>query len=427
MTLNRKIEPDFKVVEKIDIPTPVKVVLDNGIETYIIKSGTQDVVKIELIFNAGSWFQKQVLVASCANEMLMEGTSALTSRQIAEKLDFYGAFIHTQPTKDFGNVSLYTLRKYLPETIAILKDIVINPVYEQKELTTFLNRRKQNFQVELAKVSSIARREFNEQLFGTQHPYGQKAELADYSNVDRNNVVEFHKAHYHPGNCRIFISGKVADSDIELLNKTLGDKNWQSNDLSCFNNLNIGSFKKSERIILKEGATQSAIRLGKLVINRDHPDYFNLDIVNTILGGYFGSRLMKTIREEKGYTYGINSVLVSLKNACYFVILTEVNAEVTKNAVSDILFEMKKLRTEKVSIKELELVKNYMLGHLLRSFDGVFEISSNIRNLIDLNLDVDFYNRMITSIKDITPTEVMDIANKYLHEDSLVKTIVGKY
>lgn len=427
MTLNRKIEPDFKVVEKIDIPTPVKVVLENGIETYIIKSGTQDVVKIELIFNAGSWFQKQVLVASCANEMLMEGTNTLTSRQIAEKLDFYGAFIHTQPTKDFGNVSLYTLRKYLPETIAILKDIVINPVYEQNELTTFLNKRKQNFQVELGKVNNIARREFNEQLFGTQHPYGQKAELADYSNVNRNNVVEFHKAHYHPGNCRIIISGKVSDSDIELLNKTLGDKNWQSNDRSSFNSLNIDPVKNSEKIILKEGATQSAIRLGKLVINRDHPDYFNLDIVNTILGGYFGSRLMKTIREEKGYTYGINSVLVSLKNACYFVILTEVNAEVTKNAVSDILFEIKKLRTEKVSIKELELVKNYMLGHLLRSFDGVFEISSNIRNLIDLNLDVDFYNRMINAIKNITPIEVMDIANKYLHEDSLVKTIVGKY
>jgi len=426
MTLNRKVEPEFKVVEKIDIPIPVKVFLNNGIETYIIKSGSQDVIKIELSFNAGSWFQEQVLVASCANEMLMEGTRELTSKQISEKLDFYGAFIHTQPTKDFGNVSLYTLRKYLSETIVLLKDILINPAYEQNELNTFLKKRKQNFQVDLGKVSTIARREFNEQLFGSEHPYGKKAELSDYSNVNRSDVVEFHKAHYHPGNCRIIISGKVNDSDIELLNKTLGDTNWKSNDQSGFTTLKISPVQNQERIIIKDRASQSAIRLGKQVINKDHPDYFNLDIVNTILGGYFGSRLMKTIREEKGYTYGINSVLVSLKNACYFVVLTEVNADVTKNAVSDILFEIKKLRTEKVGIKELELVKNYMLGHLLRSFDGVFEISSNIRNLIDLNLDVDFYNRMIKAIKNITPNDIMDIANKYLHEDSLVKTIVGK-
>jgi len=427
MTINRKITPDFKVVEKIDIPKPEKIVLDNGIETYIIKSGSQDILKIELIFNAGSWFQNKPLIASFANEMLIEGTKKLSSQLIAEKLDFYGAFIHTQPTKDFGNVSLYTLRKYLPETIEILHDIIVNPIFPEHELSTFVNKRKQDFQIELGKVTNIARREFNQQLFGSDHPYGKKAELIDYENIDRDDILQFHQMSYSPSNCKIIISGKVLDVDIKLLNKTLGTKSWKDQNVRNIKNIEIEPVSDFENISTKPDAKQSAIRLGNLIVNKDHPDYLKLNVANTLLGGFFGSRLMKTIREEKGYTYGINSVLVSLKNASYFVILSEVRSEITKNAISDILLEIKKLRTKKVNSDELNLVKNYMLGHLLRSFDGVFEISSNIRSLIDLNLDIDFYNRTIETIKNITPSEINYITNKYLHEETLIRTIAGKY
>ena len=427
MIINRKISPDFKVVEKIDIPVPEKIILDNGIETFVIKSGTQDIIKIDIIFNAGIRFQEKPLIASLANEMLIEGTDNLSSQQIAEKLDFYGAFIHTNPTKDFGDVSLYTLRKYLPETIKILTDIVKHPSFPEHELNTFLNKRKQQFQIELEKVSNIARREFNEQLFGQNHPYGKKTEIDDYNNVDRDDIIRFHKTHYHPGNCKIIISGKVNDSDLKLVNQFIGNKSWEIRKRKLVSNYEIRANPKYESVIVKKDAKQSAIRLGKIVVNKNHPDYLKLNVVNTLLGGFFGSRLMKTIREEKGYTYGINSVLISLKNTCYFVILSEVRSEITKNAISDILLEIKKLRTEYVTLNELQLVKNYMLGDLLRSFDGPFEISSNIRFLLDLDLDIDFYNKTINTIRNITPEEIKSIAEKYLHEDTLIKTIAGKY
>jgi predicted Zn-dependent peptidase len=182
-----------------------------------------------------------------------------------------------------------------------------------------------------------------------------------------------------------------------------------------------------ESIIEKEDVSQSAIRLGKVTINRDHPDYHNLNIVNTILGGYFGSRLMKNIREDKGYTYGINSVLVSLKNAGYFVILSEVGSNVAKEALSDINIEIKKLREEIISQEELDLVKNYMLGDILRSFDGAFEIASSFKQIIELGLDLSYYQKEIDAIRSIRPQDVKDIANKYLHEDTLVRTVAGKY
>lgn len=427
MNLDRKYQPGFKTIEQIDIPIPEKNVLANGIETFLIKAGTQDVIKIDVFFNAGSWYQPKPVIASTVNEMLSEGTKNLSSKQIAEKLDFYGAFIHAQPTKDFGNVSLYTLKKYLPETIMILEDIIKNPTFPDDELSIFLNKRKQKFQVEIEKVSHLARREFNEQIFGKDHPYGIKAELNDYDNVSRQDVVDFHSAYYCANNCKIIISGKIDDSVNTLVNKHFGSNEWKNDSLNISKTQHIDPPTKFESYIPKEKVTQSAIRLGKVIINKDHPDFHKLEIVNTILGGYFGSRLMKTIREKKGYTYGINSVLVSFKHAGYFVILSEVGANVAKVAIEDIEKEIKKLREVTISKDELELVKNYMLGDLLRSLNGAFEIASSFKSLIEHGLNLNYFNQQIEEIQKITPDEIRKIANKYLHEDTLVKTIAGKY
>ena len=207
----------------------------------------------------------------------------------------------------------------------------------------------------------------------------------------------------------------------------MGSKDWSIKTEAKSLNFDITYQPKMESFVEKENVTQSAIRLGKIIINKAHPDYHKLNVVNTILGGYFGSRLMKTIREEKGYTYGISSVLVSLKHAGYLVILSEVGANVAKNAITDILIEIKKLRLEKISQQELDLVKNYMLGDQLRSFDGPFEISSSFKSIIDLGLDTNFYDKTIDAIRTITPDEIILIANKYLQEDTLIKTIAGKY
>ncbi|MBU8892487.1 MAG: insulinase family protein [Bacteroidales bacterium] len=427
MHLNRKQQPEFKNIENINIPVPKKINLNNGIETYIINAGTQEVVKIDVTFNAGSWHQEKPLIATIVNEMLIEGTKSFTSQQIAEKLDYYGAFIHPNPTKDFANITLYTLKKYLPETIKIFDDIIKNPVFPENELRTFLNKRKQQFQIELEKVTNIARREFNEQLFGKNHPYGRKTKLDDYDLVNREDVVQFHKRLYNSKNCKIILSGKIDDSDIKLLNQYLGNKTWNLENETKFINFDISHKPEMESFVEKKNVTQSAIRLGKIIIRKDHPDYHNLNVVNTILGGYFGSRLMKSIREEKGYTYGISSVMVSLKHAEYLVILSEVGANVAKNAIADILTEIKKLREEQISQQELRLVKNYMLGELLRSFDGPFEISAGFKNIIDLGLETNYYDKAVEAINTITPAEIIILTNKYLKEDTLIRTIAGKY
>ena len=426
MTLNRKIQPPFHSIESINLINPVKIILDNSIPLYSINAGTQDVLKIDISFDAGTWYQSKPLISTTVNEMLTEGTVKLSSVQISEKLDYYGAFIQPEPSKDFASVSLFTLKRYLPETITLLADIIKNPIFPENEVKTYMGKRKQSFLVEMEKVSNLARRQFNKQLFGQDHPYGKNPELQDHDLVKRSDLIEFHKNHYHPANCRIIVAGKVDDEVIKIINTNLGDKEWSSFKKENSKNYYLPESKSSLEIVNKNNASQASIRIGKITITKSNPDYPKLEIVNTILGGYFGSRLMKTIREEKGYTYGIGSYLVSLKNAGFFVISSEVGTEVTKAAVIDIMKEIRKLREEFVSKDELEIVRNFMLGDMMRAFDGPFEQAQSYKTIIELGIDNSYFDLIINTIKSITSEDINLIANKYLNEENMTQIIAGE-
>jgi len=427
MILNRKIQPSYQDIKKINIINPTKIKLENNLVAHFIDAGTQEIVKIDIIFEAGSWFQPKPPIASATNELLIEGTSNFSSQQIAEKLDYYGAFIQPQPTKDFASLSLFTLKKYLPETIKILEDIIKNPSFPQHELTNYVNKKKQLFSIEMEKVSNLARRAFNEQLFGTNHPYGKNVQLEDYDSLTREALFDFHKKHYTPQHGKIIVTGKIDEAVIQTIHQHFGNKDWKTTlEIEYPQKVSQDEMIK-EKIIRKENVKQSAIRIGIEMPTQTHPDYLKLTILNTILGGYFGSRLMKNIREEKGYTYGIGSALISLKNAALLIIVSEVGAAYAKETVNEIFKEINRLKNEKISDEELSLVKNYMMGDFLRSFDGPFALSESYRSIIDFDLTPGFFNQGIEAIKTITPEEIMQQANQYLVEENFVTTIVGNY
>ncbi|MEE4197042.1 MAG: pitrilysin family protein [Bacteroidales bacterium] len=427
MLLNRNIPPAYQTIDQVKLIDPKVITLDNGIPAHFIEAGTQEILKIDIIFEAGSWYQPKPPIASATSEMLMEGTGEFSSQQIAEKLDYYGAFIHPQPTKDFASLSLFTLKKYLPETIKILEDIVKNPSFPQHELTNFSNKKQQLFIIEMEKVTNIARRAFNEQLFGSLHPYGRNVQLKDYQSLTRNDLLDFHQNYYTPEKAKIIVTGKTDDAVIQWINQHFGTPDWEKNKKDVPQKKLSGHKIIREKIIKKANARQSAIRVGIRMPTQTHPDFLKLNILNTILGGYFGSRLMKNIREEKGYTYGIGSVLISLKKEGFLVIVSEVGSAYTKKTLHEIFKEIRRLREEKVSPEELTLVKNYMMGDFLRSFDGPFAISESYRSMLDFHLSMDYFSRVIKTIKSITADEIMDLANLYLIEENFVRTIAGKY
>lgn len=425
MTLNRTLAPEFKQVSTIEFIDVINHNLDNGIELNYINGGTQDIIKIDFIFNAGIWQQHKQLVASTTNALIKEGTKSFTAYEIAEGIDNYGAFLEVENSFDTATVTLYTLTKYLNEVLPYVKEVICCPALCDKEFEIYKNNAIERFKVNLEKVSFVARKEFAELIFGNKNPYGSNVNIGDYQNLSLSDIKAFHQRTYQLSNCEILISGKVDINIAAKINSFFGNEtliDFSERELVIDTTPNISD----NLYIKKEGALQSAIRIGRLMPNKLHPDYLGLQVLNTILGGYFGSRLMNNIREDKGYTYGINSGIVSLKNGGYFFISTEVGADVTKDALKEIYKEIELLRTEEVSIEELDLVKNYMLGQFLQSCDGAFNMANLFESAKLYGLDYGFYNNYINTIKKITPKTIKALGVKYFNKIDLKEVVVGQ-
>jgi zinc protease len=424
--LNRINAPAFKQVENLIVAEAFEKTLDNGIPLYIVDAGTQDLVKIEVLFKAGTFNEPKRLIAAAVNSLLGEGTSLRSAENMADELDSYGAFFQAENGSDWSSASLYSLTKHLEHTLPLLKEILKNSVFPEKELGTYIQNQKQHLAVNNQRVDFIARKKFSEALFGASHPYGYYAEEADLDALERNDLVNYFKTWYTSGNCKIIVSGKVEDQAVQLINRFLGCDKFSSVALPTPFVSPTESNKVKKWHVAKEDTIQSAIRIGKLMVNKVHPDYMGLQVLNTVLGGYFGSRLMTNIREDKGYTYGIGSAVASNLEAGYFFISTETGSEVCKNVLHEIYYEMNRLREDLIPEEELALVKNYMLGTFLRSIDGPFELANKFKGILTYGLGYDYYHKFIETIKSITPEKLRTLATIYFQEDSMLELVVGK-
>ncbi len=421
--MNRTIAPDFVSIEKIDVQQAEHIQLNNGLDLFYVNAGSQAIVKIELLFPAGMYHQNRSLIASAANNMLVGGTKNWTADQLADKIDYFGAFFEHEALQDSANVTLYTLKKYLPQTLPLFYQSIYESVLPESEYNTFVNNKKQKHFINNEKVSIIARRHFANLLF-KNHPYGMMVEDIDFDTLLLSDVKAFYKVQYQQVKPTLVLSGNVNKGDIDAVANSFGnvpnlnsysDKPYEIEDL-------VGA----KHFIEKQDAIQSAIRIGRLLFNKTHPDYFGMQILNCILGGYFGSRLMANIREDKGYTYGIGSGIASLKHGGYFYISTEVGVDVTKATLNEIYKEMALLRDELVSEDELETVKSYMLGNILRSIDGPFALAEKFKSIHEYGLGYDYYTNYVNAIKNCQVADLKMLANKYLQEADLIELVVGK-
>ncbi|MCB8964299.1 MAG: insulinase family protein [Bacteroidales bacterium] len=425
--LNRTKAPDKIPAAKILIPKVQSSTLPNGAQLIVVEAGTQDVSKIEIIFNAGTRHQSQALSARGAIALLSEGTSAKNSHQIAELFDFYGSFPEHSFDRDFASLTLYSTNKFLDQSLAVFADMLYNPIYPEHELDIFRKKGKQSLIVELEKVVTLARQNFFSSMFGANHPYGTFATPDDFDSLNRDKIIEFHNQYHTSDNCLIILAGKVTDKEIKCVEKMLGSAKFGKE--GSVKNQNVPQIGKTPQNVFaqKNEALQSAIRIGKQVVKRNHEDFSKLMILNTVLGGYFGSRLMRNIREDKGYTYGISSALLPFKDTSVFVIGTEVGADFTTSTLREIYSELNRLCTEKIPQSELDLVKSHLTGEVLRNFDGPFAIADSIASLYEYNdMDFSFFERTINTINTITPEQLIDTANKYFGKDDLVESIAGR-
>ena len=421
--LNRTEAPAFKQIEDIQFIKPQKHVLANNIPVYVVNAGDQDLVRIEFIFANRAWDINRPIMPSVTNSMLTEGTHSLSSAQIAAKIDYYGAYFQTEFSTDQSSLTLYALNKHVGSTLPVIKEMLTGSIFPDKELGTLLRNSQQRLKVGLEKNDVMARRSFVNALFGDSI-YGYNNTLEDYDRVKKENLMDYFQKVYHPANCTVVMSGKIDDVQLALVNQLFGD--WTGTAESHSFEVNFTSSAEKLHYTERKDALQSAIRIGMPSINRTHPDFIGLQILNTVLGGYFGSRLMANIREEKGYTYGIGSGIASLQHAGYFFIGTEVGVDVTQNTLTEIEKEVNTLKTELIPQQELALVKNYLMGSLLGSLENAFSHADKFKNLHFYGLDYSYYDRYTETVKNISPNELMALANKYWDYDSFYKIVVGK-
>ncbi len=422
--IDRALAPAFGQVENIELIRAKPLVLANGLKVFSINGGEQDLVRIEFIFANIAYDSKKPLQAFACNTMLNDGTSELSSTEIADRVDYYGSFLQTDYNNDHSSVTLYTLNKHLANTLPIVKAIISDSVFPQVELDTLVRNQKQKLSVNLEKNDFVSRKTFNHVLFGDTL-YGYDITASDYDQLDREQLLSYFKTAYQPKNCTVIVSGKVKDESIKLLDELFG-KDWNNSFDVSENSFDFQADSGKEHYIEKADALQSAIRIGQISINRTHADFPGLQVVNTILGGYFGSRLMANIREDKGFTYGIGSALVSLKNTGYFFIASEVGADVCTAAMTEIEKEMAILKKEAVREEELALVRNYMLGSMLGSLENALSHADKFKNIYFSGLGYDYYQNYIQTVRNISPEEVLNLANRYLNFENFQRVIVGK-
>lgn len=422
--LNRTLVPESKQVNDINFIAPKKQELANGIQVFTINAGKQELVRIEFVFQNVNWDQSKPLQAIGVSHLINNGTAALSAKEIADQVDYYGAFLQTEYGADQSSVKLYTLNKHLEAVLPILWSILNESVFPQQELDIFKQNQQQSLKVSLQKNDFLARKNFAHAIFGAS-PYGSNIDVEDYQRMNRDDLVAYFAAAYKPENCTIFVAGKFEDAQFTILNNTFGT-GWNNKSESTGNAFAFSPSAPADILVERPEAIQSAIRMGMLSINRTHADFAGFQVLNCLLGGYFGSRLMANIREDKGYTYGIGSAVVSMKDAGYFFIATEVGADVCNNALAEIEKEITLLKEELVSDEELGLVRNYMLGSMLGSLENAFSHADKFKNIYFSGLDYAYYDNYIHTVKTITSEELKVLANRYLNTDAFVKVVAGK-
>ena len=420
----QRVQPPVFPVEKPIIPEARCFTLNNGIPVYMIEAGTEDIMRLEFTFRAGQINESLPLLSSTCNMMLSEGSENYTSEELNRSLDYYGIFLNQSAEKDSAGIILFCLNKHIEKVLEFSHEILFRPVFPEHELNALMKKRLRWYMVNREKVQNLAIDNFFESLFGKNHPYGYQIIEQDFENITPKDLTDFHLKYYTPENMAIIISGKIHERTSDLLNSHYGNSVLKEvpkeNPENSFKSENI---KKIH--INKTGTVQTAVRIGSTTINKRHPDYTGLKVLDSILGGYFGSRLMKNIREEKGYTYGISSSLSSLDLSGYKVISTEVGQKYRQKTIDEIYKEISVLQNIPVSKEEMDVVRNYMSGEMVRMFDGPFALAESFKSAWEFGLDNRYYYSLYEKIKTISPDEITELAKTYYNLDELYQVTVG--
>ena len=418
--LDRTTPPASYPIDHFELPAYEHLQLAGLADCYVIKDDKLPVVHIELLFESGKSSQSIPGTAYYAIKMLPEGSKSHNAEEIANGFESLGSFVEFSSGMDHSSIKIYSQASKINTTLDLLEEVLTTPAFPDAEYRTLQDIRAQQIAMQHAKNNQYATLKFNQLLFGENHAHGYMLSPSDVKELSLDSVVEF----YHQTifrNPKVFITGLVEDTVMEKLASLVKGLKFNAGLLHASDpQVSIGTYKE-----IRQSSEQVSLRIGMHSISKHDKDIHKVSIATTLLGGYFGSRLMKTIREELGYTYGIYSTLIHTQHHNYWMISSELVKKHVENGLNEINRQIELLASTPPSKRELDTLKNYLKGKILSSVDSIFSKGNLIKTLKIGGLSDDFYTEYLSEINRITPEEVSDITFKYILEPEKTTLLVG--
>ncbi|RYU80802.1 M16 family metallopeptidase [Hymenobacter persicinus] len=422
--LDRQVAPPVQPLASVTLPAADVFSLPNGARLHVLHNDAQPILRLEIAFRAGKWYDPSPGVSLLAARMLLEGTRTRSARQIADEVAFYGASLECEQGFDRATLTLYCLSRHLEKLLPLIAEVITEPTFPIVELDLLKARTIQNVRVERQKTSYLASENFSQNLYGPAHPYGVKFNEEAFRLAPREAVVAYHASHYRLGSSEIFLCGDVSAAQQALVQATLGTISDTDSPSPIASLVDAHSTLEPTYVVVPE-SSQSSLRIGRLWPSLHHPDTHPLQVLVKVLGGYFGSRLMKNIREDKGFTYGIYSSIGARENTTNLVIGADVNAASTKAAIAEVHHELTRLQQEAIPADELQTVKNYMTGKFANELGTVFEQCDKYKNIVFLGLPKTYYSDFLAQVSSVTAPTLQNLAQQYLSPASMTEVVAG--
>jgi predicted Zn-dependent peptidase len=411
------------------LPTIQKQKLSNGLPVWIVEMHEVPVAQVNLVVLSGTANDPpgKYGVASLAAAMLEEGAGSRSALEIADAIDYLGADLGAATTSDLSAVRLHVPVARLADALPIMADVALRPTFPKDEL----DRQRQQRLTSLLQgrddpptISSVA---FSRILYGKGHRYGtpQMGTAETIKTFTSEDLRAFYASAFRPENAVLLAVGDLtADKAMPLFEKSFGA--WKATGASAAEKLPPTEEPPARQIHLidKPGAAQSQIRIGRIGVPRSTADYFPIQVLNTVLGGSFTSRLNNNLREVHGYAYGAGSGFDMRGGAGPFSASAGVQTDKTSEALKEFFNELNAI-LKPVPPDELARAKNYVALRYPSAFETTGDISRRLEDALVYKLPDDYFSKYVQNIQAVTAADVQRVAQKYINPDHLAVVIVG--
>lgn len=421
--IDRSKAPEVQPMTHLELPATSRIVTADGIQLDYYNGGSQEVCQLDLMWQGGLSEAPSQPVAKLMTTLMREGTEAHSADEISEILDFNGALLRINATQHHTTVTLLSLNSKIANVLPLVAEIITTPTFDETLLVKYREIEIQNLMLQLSNVSTLSGNELARLMKGPGHPQTIVPTPESVEGITSDDLRLWHRRLILEGRPRVFLSGQITDELLGAVTRMLGD--IPSFNPMPLNLVPYNPLPPVTAVVTKPGAVQAAINMGIPSLKRDHPDYILLRFTVIALGGYFGSRLMKNIREDKGYTYGIVSYLAGGREGSDIVIMAQADASYVGDLIREVGLEMDKLAREPMSDDEMMRLRQYIASSLMENLDSPFAIMDYYKTIEAVDLPTGYFARQVETLATLTPEMIRETASRYL-KPSLMRIAVCK-